>query len=309
MTPIRNRSFPQNWDRLVTLFRNNGYYKFSKQDLVAVQDTVVAALIDPTLDPFQQAALLEDLKRKRDHPTINVVIQQRPVTDSSHIMQYYIGHVTIYPDLPLLEDTIAVSTIDTSTTKGFTIIARSDKFKPAFLTRNVYLLPGNLYKQSDYVRTRFNQLGAWQQATIPAFLPSDSADSVLDVILRLYPAKKQNLNVDLEASRNTNDIVTASNLFGIGLNLGLRNRNTFRESVLSSTDLRGGVELGSSFIQTTQVSLSHSIYFPKKIRITPRPVSNFLSEFLKIPRDSIRTVLTAGAAYTRTSSIFLPFAR
>ena len=53
---------------------------------------------------------------------------------------------------------------------------------------------------------------------------SDSSDSVLDVSLRLYPNKKQSLSADLEASRNTNDIVTATNLFGMNINLGLRNR-------------------------------------------------------------------------------------
>ncbi len=89
-----------------------------------------------------------------------------------------------------------------------------------------------------------------------SFSPSLEADTILDATLKLYPSKKQNLNVDYEVARNTNDIVTATNLFGINVNLGLRNRNTFRESVLSSTTLRGGIELGSNFIQTTQASLS-----------------------------------------------------
>jgi outer membrane protein insertion porin family len=292
-------------DRLVDLFRNNGYYKFSKSDLVVVRDTVVAALIDPTLDPFQQAALLELLKRKREHPTVNVLVTERPVKDSSRIMQYYIGHITVYPDLPLLEDTVTASTVDTGTAKNFTIISRYNKFKPAFLVRNIYLRPEKLYQLNNYTRTvnRFNQLGAWQQASV-TLLPSDSVDSILDANIRMFPAKKQFLEVSAEASRNTNDIVTASNLFGVGVNLGLRNRNTFRESVISSSNLRAGVELGADFIQTTQFSFSHSIYFPKKIRITPTPVSNFLAELLRIRRDSIRTVLNVGAAYTDRYQFF-----
>jgi len=35
-------------ERLITLFRNNGYYKFSIKDIYAERDTVLAALIDPT---------------------------------------------------------------------------------------------------------------------------------------------------------------------------------------------------------------------------------------------------------------------
>jgi outer membrane protein insertion porin family len=288
-------------DRLIGLFRNNGYYKFSKDDLVIIRDTVVSALIDPNLDPFQQAALLEELKRKRDHPTINVVVEQRPVKDSSRIMKYYVGHVTIYPDLPIiLEDTVVVNTTDTTTAKNFTIISRANKFKPSVLTTNVYLRPGDLYRQSDHNSTlnRFTQMGAWQQAVI-GLDPADNADSVLNETLRLYPAKKQNLNADLEGSRNTNDIVTASNLFGVGVNLGLRNRNAYKQSVVTSTNLRGGVELGSDFVQTTQASISHTISFPRLI--TPFNIRKPLRE------DSLRSVLSFNSSYTDRFNFFKVF--
>jgi len=285
-------------DRLVDLFQNNGYYKFSREDLLVERDTVVAALIDPTLDPFQQAALLAELKRKREHPTINVEIRQRPVTDSADITQFYINHVTVYPDLLIQEDTTTIfPSIDTTAANKFTVISRANKFKPSFITSNIYLRPGRLYKQSNYNRTinRFNQMGAWSQAAIN-LIPSDSADTLLDVYLRLYPAKKQNLNVSLETTRNTYDIVTSSNLFGVGVNLGLRNRNTFRQSVLSSTNLRGGVELGASFIQTTQASISHSISFPRLI--APFALKR------EYRLDSIRTVLDFNAAYTDRREFF-----
>jgi outer membrane protein assembly factor BamA len=286
-------------DRLVDYFRNSGYYSFSKEDLVIVKDTVVAALIDPNLDPFQQAALLEELRKKREHPTINVVVQQRPVRDSTHLTKYTVGHVTVYPDLPiLLEDTVTVSTIDTSTARGFTIISRSDKFKPTVVTSNIRLRPGRLYRVENVTRTinRFNMMGAWQQATI-GFTPSDSSDSVLDATLRLYPAKKQFLHADLEASRNTNDIVTTTNLFGMNVNLGLRNRNTFKQSVLTSTNLRGGIELGSDFIQTTQASISHTISFP---RLLPAPP--FIKRQFRM--DSLRTVINANASYIDRRNFF-----
>ena len=285
-------------DRLVILFRNNGYYKFSKEDLVVVRDTVVAALIDPNLDPFEQAALLERLKTKREHPTIDVSIEQRPVKDSSRISKYYVGHVTVYPDQSiLLEDTATARTVDTSTAKNFTIISHADKFKPEVIANNVYLRPQRLYRQSNADRTinRFNQMGAWQQASIN-LTPSDSSDSVLDVTLRLYPAKKQYLNADLEASRNTNDIVAVGNLFGVGVNLGLRNRNTFKQSVLSTTNLRGGVELGSDFIQTTQASISHTISFPRLI--APFQVKR------ERRLDSLRSVLNFNASYTDRRKFF-----
>jgi outer membrane protein insertion porin family len=290
--PYSNKLLSAERDRLVILFRNNGYYKFSKEDLYIEKDTVVAGLIDPTLDPFQQAALLEELKLKREHPTINVVVLQRPVNDSSRIVKYSIGHVTIYPDLPIIpDDSVVVSNIDTSSARGFSIVSRSNKFKPFALTDNVYLRPGQLYQLQNVSRTinRFNQMGAWQQAFI-GLDPSATADSVLDANIRLYPSKKQNLSTDLEASRNTNDILTSGTLFGLGVNLGLRNRNAYRESVQTSTNLRFGVELGSNFIQATDLSLSHSIAFPRTIG--PRLLRQVL------PKDSLKTVINGNASYT-----------
>lgn len=297
--PYSKQVLSSELDRLVILFRNNGYYSFSKDDLFIEKDTVVSALIDPNLDPFQQAALLDELRKKREHPTINVVILQRPVRDSTHLQKYTIGHVTMYPDLPLiLEDTVTVSNIDTSTARGLSIITRSDKFKPSVISSNVYLRPGRLYRVDNVNRTinRFNLMGAWQQATI-AFAPSDSADSILDATLRLYPAKKQYLSTDLEASRNTNDIVTATNLFGMNVNLGLRNRNAFKQSVLTSTNLRGGIELGSDFIQTTQASISHTISFPRLL-----PANSFIRRQFRM--DSLRTVINFNASYIDRRQFF-----
>lgn len=290
--PYSNKLLSAERDRLVTLFSNNGYYRFTKEDIYIEKDTVVSGLIAPNLDPFQQAALLDQLKQKREHPTINVVVLQRPVTDSSRIVRYSIGHVTVYPDLPIIpDDSVVVSNIDTSAARGFSIISRSNKFKPFALTDNIYLRPGQLYQQINVTRTlsRFNQMGAWQQAFVNLD-SSDSVDSVLNANIKLYPSKKQNLSTDLEASRNTNDILSSGTLFGLGVNLGLRNRNAYRESVQTSTNLRFGVELGSNFIQATDLSLSHSIAFSRTIG--PRFVRNIL------PKDSLKTVINGNSSYT-----------
>ena len=91
-------------------FRNNGYFRFSREDLYVEHDTVFAALIDPSLDPIEQAELLEKFKQKKENPTITVVIRQRPVRDSTHLQKFYIGDVTVFPDLPIGEDTTLVHT-------------------------------------------------------------------------------------------------------------------------------------------------------------------------------------------------------
>ncbi len=53
------------------------------------------------------------------------------------------------------------------------------------------------------------------------------------------------MSVSLETSYNTNDIVTTSNVLGTSVILGLQNRNAFKQSILTNTNLSGGIEIGS----------------------------------------------------------------
>src|SRR5206468_3498712 len=162
----------------------------------------------------------------------------------THLQKYYIGRVAIYPDLQLLEDTTQV-VFDSVRTRNIDIFSQENKFKPAFLARNTNLVPGRLFRQRNFYRTDsiFSQMGAWQQVNIE-LIPNDSA-ALLDVKIELYPAKKQSLSVDLEATRNSGDVLATSNLFGVGFNVGLRNRNLAKESIQSVTNVRAGIELGT----------------------------------------------------------------
>src|SRR5205085_7100685 len=80
-------------DRLLNIYRDHGYYKINKEDLYAEHDTVVAALIDPGLDPFEQFQLLDSLSKKTRAPTINIVFKQRIPKDSSHLEKYTWGNI------------------------------------------------------------------------------------------------------------------------------------------------------------------------------------------------------------------------
>jgi outer membrane protein assembly factor BamA len=293
--PFSKQLVSSELERLITLFRNNGYYKFSIKDIYAERDTVLSALIDPTLDPFQQAQLLEELKKKRENPTINVVIKQRPPQDSSELQKYYIDSITVYSDLPLIEDTAAVIKNDTVNQGKISVISRTDRFKPSVVYRNLVIKPGNVYKLDDYYKTLNvfgNQMGAWQRTTLD-YKESPASDSLLNASISLFPAQKQTITSSLEASYNTNDILTATNLFGVGADLSLRNRNAYQRSIQTNTSLRAGVEFGADFIQTTETNLSHTIAFP---HITP---SNLFKSW-----DNKKTVLNFNAAYTDRRDFF-----
>jgi outer membrane protein insertion porin family len=304
--PYSKQVVAQELDRLIALLRDNGYYKVSKEDVYAEVDTVAAALIDPTLDPFEQAALLEELRRRREDPTIDIVIRQRPVSDSTHIRPYYINKVTIYPDVPVALDTFGVVRHDTARIGRFVIISQTDKFRKRFLTTFSALKPGEVYSQNNYFKTInvFNQLGAWQQANVDVFESLEN-DSTLDVEITLYPAKKFTTIQDVEISRNNAnsvnaDLVASSNLFGVGVNAGVRNRNFARQAIQTTTNGRFGVELGKNFIQTFQTSLSHNIYIPKFL-----PPLSFIKQ--KDSAEAPRTILSFNVAYTDRRRFFSLF--
>jgi len=288
-------------NRLVDSFRNNGYYRFSKEDLYIEHDTVFAALIDPSLDPIEQAELLEKLKLKKDNPAVTVVVRQRQPRDSTHLQKFHIGTVTVYPDLPTGLDTTVIHS-DTTFINQIRFISRANKFKLPFLANNIYLFPGNLYSQQNYYRTanRLSQFSAWEYNNIE-FQKSVISDSLLDINLRMYPSKKQKISVTLETSYNTNDIVTTTNVLGTSVILGLQNRNAFRQSVLTNTNLTGGIELGASSIQTLLSSFSHTVAIPSIVRILP---------FVHFPANledkgfRTQTLINVNANYTRRISFF-----
>jgi len=279
-------------ERIIELMRDNGYYKVGKEDIYVEADTVAFALIDPTLSPLEQVELLEQLKQRQQNPTVNVVWKQRPPRDSSHTRVYYIDSVTIFSDVPVRQDSSIPVSYDTTRFGKYTIISQTDKFHKKFLTHYSALRPGEIYRQKNYLRTvsQFNQLGAWQQANVDIFEDS-TRDSILNVRISLYPAKKYNLILDLEttvnnALGNNPAFVATSNLLGFGVNTGLRNRNFGKESIQSTTNARFGIELGRSFIQTLQVSGAQNFYFPKLIMPWKKKY------------DSVRTILSLNAAYT-----------
>lgn len=293
--PYSKQAVASELDRLVDLFRNHGYYRFSRENLYAEVDTVAASLIDPDLDPFEQIALLEELRKKRENPTIDIVIRQRVRPDQA-LTKYYIKDVSIYPELQLFDDTTRIA-FDTTRSRDMLIYSKENKFKPSFLSRNTMLKPGKLYRQDNYFKTvnNFYQLGAWKTVTVDR-IPDDSA-ATMDVVVRLYPARKQSLTVNLEASRNTGDVITSSNLLGFGLNLGLRNINMAREAIETNTTIGEAIELGtkSQLLQTFQTSLTHNIYIPKFV-LPFRVNESRLS--------SSRTILNFNASYTDRRNFF-----
>ena len=288
-------------DRLVELFRNNGYLRFTRNELIGVWDTLDVTLLQPMLDPFEQIQLLNELARRKNSPTATLEIKLRPGFDSSRLVKYYVGKVYIYPDYG--PDTSLYKTVVFDST--FIIKYHEYLFKPKILPLNVYMETGQVYNQSRYLKTvdRFNTLIAWRLVNVEQ-KPRPGTDTV-DFYVRLSPAKKYLFITNLEGSRNdNNNPFSDGNLLGIGLNLSLQNRNFLRSASQTNTTIRYGTELNISkskpILNSRQASLGYNIFIPRGI-----PRFNFFPEKLKDKfKGNTKTILAFNLANTQRIDLY-----
>jgi outer membrane protein insertion porin family len=277
-------------DRITDYFRNNGYLRFSQDEILVVWDTVGIALLRPTIDPIEQAQQFEALRQRRLNPTADVVFRLRANNDSSHLIKYHVGNVTIFPDLnrdtAQYEPTIRYR-------RRATIVSYYDQFRDRAVTENLYLRRGDVYSQQNYIRTinRYNSIGAWRLTTIDQ-IPRNGTDTV-DFVVRLTPAAKYAGSINIEGSNNRSTLFTESNL--VGLNLSLQNRNFARGANQATTTFRFAIDVNPKELAgTRQIAFGHVINFP---RLIPRVPS------LRI-RENIRTSLVLNASNIVRDSFF-----
>ncbi len=279
-------------DRLVELYRDNGYLRFGRELLIGLWDTLDVSLLRPTFDPIEQLEILQKLKERRENPTANLEIRLRPGFDSSKLTKYFIGNITVFPEFG--PDTSGLTRKE-EVVDGVKVIYHQRLFKPRILPQNIYFRRGDLYNQKTYFKTinRLNSLGAWRLVNIEPVVRK--GQDTADFTIRLTPAKKYSFTANIEGSRNTSAV--SGNLFGIGVNAGWQNKNFAKAAIITSTNIRYGIEVSdSSFIQTQQFVISHNIYFPKAI-----PNAKWIPVKL---RENFRTVFSFNAGNTERKDLF-----
>ncbi|AYD46892.1 BamA/TamA family outer membrane protein [Arachidicoccus soli] len=303
-------------DRLIVLYRNMGYYKLSRNNLIAEVDTTDAALLKLTLDPFEQALkMAQTAARRKENPSAVIIIKQREPSDTllvnsskEDFVQYKMGKVNFFPETYLNE--IPDSSLlhldkfpDVFSTRNrfVSIYSREKKFIPRPMLEHLYFKHGDLYQDSSFFKTinNLNVIGSWQQVDYINRIQGDS----LNTNIFMVPATKQNITADLEGSWNTGDFISSTNMFGVAVNLTYKNRNVWHRAIQSITNLRNGVELNiantgltNDLLQTLQIAGSHSYSFPR-----------FITPFFKIrgkKLDAVSTVLTVNGSYTDRKDYF-----
>ncbi|MFN8266026.1 MAG: BamA/TamA family outer membrane protein [Chitinophagaceae bacterium] len=282
--PFKEETILSEIDRLIELYRNNGYYKISREQLYVDVDTVYVPLLNPLLDPFERIQILQEAQKRREHPLINVFIRTKPLDkiDTTSLQVFKIGTVNVFPDYA--GDANDTTKYKKEMRRGLTIHSRSDMFRPAYLSSHIFIRPGRIYKLNDLNRTldELNGLGTWQFIKVE---PKENRTGVkspldtpkIDFNFLLIPAKKYSFTADLESVFNQVQTVsagTAGNLIGLGLNLGLRNRNFDRQGIQSTNTIRGGIEAGVGLfnkgLQATELTYSNSFTLPKLLFLKKR---------------------------------------
>ncbi|MBS1577928.1 MAG: hypothetical protein JST09_21760, partial [Bacteroidetes bacterium] len=131
-------------DRLIEVYRNRGYMRITRDELVCLWDTLDASLLTPTFDPFEQLQQIQQIRQHRENPTVTLEIRLRPTPDSTRLLKYYVGNITMYPDLN--EDTVLYERKE-KVVKDIKMVYYRDLFKLKALPDNVYMKRGELYNQ------------------------------------------------------------------------------------------------------------------------------------------------------------------
>jgi len=285
-------------DRLAEVYRNNGYLRFSEEEMLVLWDTVGIEFLRPTLDPIEQAKLLQEQAERRAHPVADISFHLRENPDSTRTTRYYIGNVTVYPEF--VNDTVK-SYRYVDTVRSYIIKQNGPLFKKKIFPHYILLNRGDLYSRSNELKTqgKFNVLNAWRAVNILP-RPRPGQDTA-DFDIYLTPARKYAFNTSFEVSYNRSNITLAQgNLIGLAFNAGIQNRNFVHAANQSGLNVRFGTELNAdihNLIQTRQVNLGYNLQIP---RLVPK----FMRQFSKSKENTTASLLSLNAGRTDRRDYF-----
>lgn len=325
--PVTKADIQGEIGRLVELYRNSGYYKFTVDELRMRGDTTIEALTNVSDDPFETIRLLAEAERKRDSPTIKLALVINPLSDSSKLIKYRINNIYLYPDYSG-DDSVVSSKYKQDTTfsrqdslRSYPYILRFNSriVKNKFLLSHLLFKKGDLYNQEYYNKTvnNYSRTGVWQNVNVLMVERKDSA-GMLDMYLQLAPTKKYGFEGKIEASYSTNsntnsvNVANAGNLLGLSGNVSLQSRNVRREGIKMTHSLRTGVELNlnarpntNNFINSSDVGYNLTVAIPKLV--LPANIQSYINREDKKKIDKLyskQSFISISASNTNRIGLF-----
>jgi outer membrane protein assembly factor BamA len=231
--------------RLADVFKNEGYYNFSKAFITFQADTTVGGYgVDVLMTIGQKPVREGDSVRLQDHE------------------RYRFNEIYIQPDYDY-ETRKAPS--DTLNFRGYEVAYDTLRYKPRYLTDAVHFKTGDLYRQRD-VRETYAHLVGYQAFEITEIKVEEAGrDSLgrpmLNSIIHLNPLPKMTLTPQPE-------VTTSNGYLGVNFSLGFVNRNIFKGGESFEFKVNAGIDyqatVGSNAAsQAVELGAEASINFPR----------------------------------------------
>lgn len=274
---------------IVNLFRRNGYYYFTKDDISYQADS----------SSYSKEIELD----------MYVGSSRENQADSAKVFTpYYLNHFYV----SVLPGTAPVSVkkmqglqfSDTISWDNVTLYRSPEiKYRTSLFERSMQMKSGSLYNINDVEKTftAFNRLRQFRFIDIQFEEPKVQQDSnLLDCFIRLAPLSKQSTSFDIEGTN------TSGNL-GLAGNINYEHRNLFNGAEVFQLRFKGAVERQqrvvnnkAEYFNTREFGVESNLIIPRLLG--PGKYINAFEEFLP------KTVLTLGynfqrrPEYTRTIS-------
>ena len=299
----KNRAFAyslldEERSRMTAVIRNNGYYRFSQENLRYEIDTMDKTFFRDVENPLENAINFISSSRSNKKPTIDIYAIIRTKDDSANV-QFRSGKITVYPDYAGPGDRQS-STMSEQVKDSILFKFHNNYVHARVLADRIMLSPGHMYSQADYDRTivGLNDLGIFQYIRVQTF---EGKDSVLNYNIYLNKNKKHDVNINWD--------LTSGSTYQLGASGGLsfRDKNFLKGANLLMLSLNGGLEynynekVGKDIPQhfsllTEYYGINASLDFPKFVA----PVSADYFAASSLPH----TIITGGYNVIRRVQYF-----
>lgn len=265
---------------IVKLFRDNGYYYFSKDDIKFIADSSI----------FPKQVLVDLLIR----PSKNNQTDTLKVFQPFYLNRFFFSILPGNSPVTLSRDSVGVFS-DTITWGNNTLYQNKQvTYPPSLFNRTIKLKKGDLYSNSD-VENAFNAFNRLRQFRFVDIqfreIPSENDTNLLDCYIRLAPLNKQSTSFDIEGTNTSGN-------FGVAGNVTYMHRNLFRGAEVFQLSFLGGIERLEkldegvhNYFNTTEFGVESSLMIPKLLG-----PGNFISNF---ERFLPKTVIALGYNYQR----------
>ena len=234
--------------RITSYLLKNGYYKFNKDYITYIADTVKGAYqVDLTLQLLPYRAYAGDAPKDHSQYTINKIafLTDYDVMRSSTLNSMTASDSVHYNGIPIYYN-------------------KHPYLKPKILVNNLRMQTGDLYNEREVQRTynNFGRLSALKYTNIRFVETQDGDSTKLDAYILLTKSKHQSISFEVEGTNSAGDL-------GAAAAVSYQHRNLFRGSERFTLKFRGAYEAISGLTQEykndnyTELGAETSINFPR----------------------------------------------